>query len=90
MMNALNKALEVNLNFLEADGNPLMEIAQTESWNNAKAFFKAEIMQSDDAELLKNITMKFDGYEFFNATEDRLCELMGEDEYFDWADENLD
>ena len=45
------------------------------------------LIQSGNVDDVKAVALKFNDPAMFDC-EDRLCELMGEDEYFDWADEN--
>jgi hypothetical protein len=47
-----------------------------------------KILKDGDTELLKLLAIKFDDYHHFLRLEDVLCDRMGIDEYFDFADTN--
>jgi hypothetical protein len=51
----------------------------------------AEMYSDSDEETTKKLAVKYSrvrsSYNMFDY-EDRLCELMGDDEYFEWADAN--
>jgi len=39
-----------------------------------------------DIETVQKMAVRFNGCREFLNYEDRLCELMGDDEYFEWSD----
>ena len=56
--------------------------------NQASANLKSIIKSCDDIDTLKAAAIKFDGINEFFTIEDQLIKLMGDDEYFAFADEH--
>lgn len=85
--NAANQLLALDLDNSN-DTDDLFPILGADSRNiNQKI---TELLENLDEEMVKKIAVKFSGkgvYNFYDY-EDRLCDLMGEDDYFDWADNN--
>lgn len=90
-MNALQQVAKLKLT--ETNNEILNNIAGLAS--DAKnfelqAFFTNEIKNCDDVELLRAVSIEFYDNSVFSELEDRLCELVGDDEHFDWVDENIE
>lgn len=47
---------------------------------------KGAIMSIKEISTAQQVAIKFNGVREFLSYEDVLCDLMGEDEYFDWAE----
>ena len=56
--------------------------------NDAAINLKDIIRSCDDASTLKAAAIKFDGINEFFAIEDQLMSIIGENSYYDFADEN--
>jgi len=82
---AANKLLNLNLDTAN-DTSDLFPILHADSRTIESRI--TELLEGLDEEMVKKIAIKFSGkgiYNFYDY-EDRLCDLMGEDKYDEWAD----
>ena len=83
-MNTVNLIIENGFNDEVVD--VIVSELSLDGYTEAHKVIKKDFNECDDLELLKKFAMIMDDHHHIVDVEPRMCELMGEDEYFEMVE----